>query len=389
MKIFTSLQLVLLLANSIIGYPNGSDEYAEESSEEIIETSTSSTTSTTTITTTIEPLPQISYEVEEIIKKVSTRFKELRSKFLEHQKNVHDKVQMDIKNYKVLRDTSIKIFSDTYDHEIAESNINLKTLEEKKKAIEKSIEKVHDNSWNKEENARKLENLKERNKLLASMKSGDCDNCDGFLDDDQIEAERQKNDNEIAELEEKIHKQGNESEIRIRRLNDEETRQLNTKYLELIYVYQKEVEERKKRDKLELINSIINDKWKNYAGKIGDLHTKVAAKLEELTKKSLKLSKLTSNQTSIDDDLEEFGMIPDLYKWIPFDKSTTVPSDAILGGKDTDGSNLYIIRTKKDDSYLYGKYAVNENRRDTYVTNTESEVTANNFEVCISFATFK
>lgn len=384
MKIFTSLLLVFLLANSIICY-HGSFEYYEGSGEEISTSSTSSTTSTTTTTTTIAPLPQINFEVEELIEKVSTRFKELRSKFLEHQKNVHDKVQMDIKNYKSLRDTSIKIFSDTYDHEIVESNNNLKTIETKKKAIEKSIEKVHDNSWNKEENARKLESLKERNKLLTKMKSGDCDDCDGFLDDDQIEAELQKNDNEIAELEEKIQIQGNESEIRRRRLNDEETRQLNTKYLELIYVFQKEVEERKKRDKLELINSIINDKWKNYAEKVGDLHTKVTEMLEELTKKSLKLSKLTSNQTSNDDNLEEFDNIPDLYKWIPFDKSTRVPSDAILGGKDTDGSNLYIIRTKKDDSYLYGKYAVNDNRKDVYVTNYDSELTANDFEVCIQF----
>ncbi|CAG9807650.1 unnamed protein product [Chironomus riparius] len=391
MKILTSLLLICLLADSIISIPFASDEYFEEvigSSEEIRVTSTLATTSTTTeisttTSTTVAPLPLISPEVEELIESVSTRFNELKSKFLEHQKNIYEKVEMDLDNHKALRDSSIKIFKDAYDHEITDLDNNLKTIETKKSTVQKFIEKFLDNSWEKEKDEKRVEKLKERNKLLLSMKTGNCDDCDGFLDDDQIDLLLEKNDKQIAELKEKIKKQENESEIRRTRLNADETRQLNAKYLDLIHIFQKEVEERKKKDKLELISTVINDKWKNYAEKIGDLHAKVTGKLDTLTKNTLKLSKLTSNESfyTSDDDWEEFEISSNAFKWIAFSKSNNIPTDAVSAGEDTDGSNLYIIRSKKDDSYLYGKLASSSSRKDAYVTNNDVEITPSSFEL--------
>ncbi|KAL7022992.1 hypothetical protein ACKWTF_012454 [Chironomus riparius] len=71
-------------------------------------------------------------------------------------------------------------------------------------------------------------------------------------------------------------------------------------------------------------------------------------------------------------NLKSTTLKPEKYKWISwYEKATNIPDDAVLGGKDVDGSLLYVIRVGNKNKHLYGKFAIK--RQNAYAINESQE----------------
>lgn len=71
---------------------------------------------------------------------------------------------------------------------------------------------------------------------------------------------------------------------------------------------------------------------------------------------------------------------PQTYKWISwYEKATDIPDDAVIGGRDVDGSLLCVIRIGHKNKHLYGKFAIQ--RQNAYVANEQQEFGVVTFEL--------
>ena len=291
----------------------------------------------------------------------------LQTQFIDNQKEIFDNSKSSRDEHEILSFTYINLFQKKYDKEVSELNENIKRLESKRSEVETSIQEY---LMNESEN---LEKLKTRKKMLQNFKDQGCDECHGFLDDNAL-------DDELKNIDKKIGKLENKADVikdRKEPLDTKEIMAINTKYTELIHIYEKEIQERKRKEHFELINKMIQEKLMNYTEVIEKNLKDELVSGQNLAENLLNIRKLKSNASDErDDDAEEnIGSCSTKpYEWNPFVSRAHTEQNGVLAGTDQDGSEVYIIRRTSETPRLYGKLALRPSRNDAYVTKGDSEI---------------
>lgn len=68
------------------------------------------------------------------------------------------------------------------------------------------------------------------------------------------------------------------------------------------------------------------------------------------------------------------------FHWVPVNPGDGVPSDACLGGEDSDGGLIYVGRAFHEGDHLPAKVVVNQNI--SYICYEGVEVAKDEYEVC-------
>lgn len=316
------------------------------------------------------------YTKEDLQKKIATRFNDLRDEFSKSKQEILDKSKSSRDEHEISSFTFINLFQNKYDKEVTQMNENIKRLESKRTELENAIKGIQEYSMNDVENAEKLRKFKESKKVLQNFKDQGCDECHGFLDDNTVDDELKIIDKEIAKHENNAEHDGDRKQY----FDSKQTQIINTKYLELIHIYEKEVEERKRKENFELINKMIQEKLMNHTEFIENNLDEELKSMQNLAENLLVIQKLkSSDQSDTEEDTESCSFKP--YEWRAFKDKSDTKLNGVLAGIDLDGSELYVIRKKQSDLYLYGKLALRSSRNDAYVTTESSEVAIDNFEV--------
>ncbi|KAG5669818.1 hypothetical protein PVAND_000111 [Polypedilum vanderplanki] len=74
-------------------------------------------------------------------------------------------------------------------------------------------------------------------------------------------------------------------------------------------------------------------------------------------------------------------ILPNMKKWVKMcQKSTKVPENSVIAGKNHDGLPFYVIRKKIDDEYFFGRFVEGDSIVG-FVTNEEEEIELSDFEI--------
>ncbi|CAG9809615.1 unnamed protein product [Chironomus riparius] len=342
-----------------------------DATTEDISTSTTETISTTT------PEDLSMYTKNNLLRILSTRVNDLQMQFIEQQQEIFDKSKSSRDEHEISSFTYINLFQNKYDKEVNELNEKIRRLESKRSEIETSIQEY---LMNETEN---VEKLKTRKKMLQSFKDQGCDECHGFLDDNAIDEELKNIDKKIGKLENKADAIRDQKEP----LDTKEMQALNSKYVELIQIYEKEIQERKKKEHFELINKMIQEKLMNYTEVIEQNFKEELISRQNFAENFLDIRKLQlSTIDQSDNDAEEnTGACPTKhFEWRSFENRADTEKNGVLAGVDLDGSELYVIRRKSGTPKLYGKVALRPSRNDAYVTKDSSEIAVDDVDILVS-----
>lgn len=259
------------------------------------------------------------------------------------------KLIFDIKKYKFMRDSALSDRKKLKTEKRAVL-LNLDNLHKKKKKIEKIISKIQDGVQD-DDFEQIMEQCRNKLKTLNDRKSamfGDAPSSQYNLD--VLNADITEFENNLANLNHGKHEK------------------LSFAYSQLVDVYKEELTEVKRKSELESVNKIS---FKN----IQSIFTEVKNKVKNLI-----------------NGAADFIVLSKSFDWIEFDKEIpNVPRNAVIGGEDKDSTPLYIIRGYEDGSFMYGKYAFNNKRRNAYLMKGAVEFELNtSFEVSpnLIFATF-
>lgn len=340
------------------------------------------------------PIFKTVIKIEDSLKLINDNFNIMREQFIEDQGNIFDAVRDNIEEYKSSRDYDLKLYKEKIDR-VTEKyyDIYVETLRSRKLEIEENIASIQSKAMDEnselsenmrmteEEYRNKLEKLNDRKYSLTALMTQHCDDCDETLREYKLDVELAQNDKDITELQQKFLKQSEENEKKLKEFNTEKAGELIVKYSQLVDLLKRELEMHKKRESIIEQKDRIISEWKAYSENIENLHTNVRSKIEDLTSNSIDVQNLISgiekNETKQDSKKSSSS-----FNWVPFEEnSMTLPENAVTGCEDIDGSSLYVIRKKRGNSYLYGKYAFSDERKNAYITNDEKEYGISHFEI--------
>ncbi|CAG9809614.1 unnamed protein product [Chironomus riparius] len=329
--------------------------YAATSSPEDQSTSTTEAI----LTTTPEDLSM--YTKENLLRILGNRFNVLQTQYFENQKEILDKSKSSRDKQKLSSFTFINLFQNRFDKKMNEIKENIERLVSKRSEIETSIQEYLN------EEAENAESLKEQKIILQNSKDQGCNECHGFLDDDAIVDELKNIDNKLARLENKNREEPNDAK---------EIQAINIKYKELIDIFEKEVQERKKKEDFSIINNMIQEKLRNYTEVIEQNLKDELISRKDFADNFLDLQKLQSTP------IVECTSKP--FEWRTYVNVSDTEQNGVLGGIDLDGSKVYVIRRKSGSDYNYGKVALRPSKNEAYITSDSLEINVDDYELLIS-----
>lgn len=327
-------------------------------------------------------------KLEDSSEVICDNFNIMRGRFIEDQGNLFDAVRDSIEEYKSSRDYDLKSYKEKIDDLNEQYNEN---FESRKLDIERAIQNIQSEAMDKnsevsenmkiteEEYRNQLNELKDRKYHLNALYSQHCDDCDE-LREYKIDENLAQVDRDIAELEQKFLKQAEENEQKLKDLNVEKAGELIVKYSQLVDLLKRELKMYKKREEINYLKDDFLSEWKTYSENIENLHINIRSTIEDMTNNSMDFQKLITGYEKSDSQNSNESLSS--FKWVPLEeKSSTLPENSVTGCNDIDGSPLYVIRKKRENSYLYGKYAFSDERKNAYITNDEKEYGISYFEV--------
>jgi len=338
------------------------------------------------------PVLKTIIKIEDSSEVIRDNFNIMRGRFIEDQGNLFDAVKDNIEEYKSSRDYDLQSYKEKID-DLNEQykKMYIENFESRKTDIEEAIasiqsEAMDENSevsenmkMTEEEYRNKLNKLKDRKYDLNALYSQHCDDCDE-LREYKIDVNLAQVDKDIAELEQKFLKQAEENEQKLKEINAEKAGELIVKYSQLVDLLKRELKMYKNREEINDQKDSIISEWKTYSENIENLHINIRSNIEDMTNNSMDFQKLITGYEKR--DVQNSKKSLSSFKWVPLEeKATTLPENSVTGCNDIDGSPLYVIRKKRENSYLYGKYAFSDERKNAYITNDEKEYGISQFEV--------
>jgi len=217
----------------------------------------------------------------------------------------------------------------------------------------------------------KIEELKSRKENFNT-----CENNDEYEDASTCDEISQSIDSQINALRLEVAAESKIIEKKLRKLKDEMKQSFIDYQNQLIQIYKKKIlqmeADKEKANKVQII-------FKNTI----KLYEKHAERVEGL------LESLQGNVTTISEKFPEINVVNLDFEatntdcsWKRWnDLTTDLEENAVIGGQDVDGTPLYVIRSRSDDSmpYSYGKFAVE--RTHAYITDDEKEFGVRGFEL--------
>lgn len=339
------------------------------------------------------PIFRTVYKELDPLVSLTDNFINLKAKLAKDQKSVFDDAKEKINEFKYYRDNDLRLFQGRIDTLKNKITSDMNDLEEQRSTIEENIatikDEINDEDVDAEENMKiteqeyrsKLDDLKERKFHLLSLMTQHCDNCAEILQKYQIDVNLAKVDKDISELEQKFLKQAEEEEKILKELDAGKAAELNIKFSKLVSVLKNELDEYKKKEGIEELKDNIANEWKEYSENIENVQNYVRSKIENLTESSLYFENILNNFEDFSSSEES---TQNKFKWIQYDEMISkLPKNAVSDCKDVDNIPLYVIRYKKGEDYIYGKYAFGPNRMHAYVTDNVKEFGVFKFDVSL------
>lgn len=340
------------------------------------------------------PIFKTVIKIEDSLKNIQDNFNIMRERLIEDQGNIFDAVRDNIEDYKNSRDYDLNLFKEEIDKINEKYNDKyIEALNYRKSEIEESIaniqsEAMDENSelsenirMTEEEYRNKLNKLNDRKYSLKALMTQHCDDCDETLKNYQLDVNLANVDKDIIELEQKFLKQAEANERKLKEFNTEKAGELIVKYSQLVDSLKRELDMYKKKEAINEKKDGMITEWRAYSENIENLHTNLRSKFENLTNSSMDFQKFTSGYEN-SEIKQNFKKSSSSFNWIPFEENSMIlPENAVSECKDVDGASLYVIRKKRGNSYLYGKYAFSNERKNAYITNEEKEYGISHFEV--------